>query len=706
MGSTCDLDITERYASAALFTLALHSTQVDNWVPSFIDVKLEKVKSGSSQAITAAWGCPAREEFPFTDLSDNVDRTTFWGWDSVRHKGLCQRVYRHLGVPERSWTALLNLPEVAGYPSQSVKGFVNLVRTYVALLDNTVAVAEPCSSDRPSLTRQITPKEILSPCSVGVPGDGAELPSLGSVALEDQAGAASVADDEGTSISPPFPVTLGLPGGQRDVDGPPAGMAQGAVQRQQNGTTAPPFPGEKNRSLGAKEAVDCFSSGGEEAESSFLREEGSSTPRSSRPPAAFLDRCFSMDELSEEERQASPQKERQASLQERSSQPQAADAGGDSGSTLFTNQPLSTHIMDCYSSPGSPASPAGSLDNLGRRPKGSSPGSGVPSGLPGGVPPAVARAGGPRLSNLAALFRYYTPLEDSRDMDDINFELEGDIAAAREAATGASSHSRQSGPEPTHSRAGSDDEGGSAALGDEEYLGTKMESNGLFEKHVAQAPTGLEAILEEVSHARKGGVDSSPEALGVIWELLTATLDVHEDDELDAVPGDIFGEAVDAAHQAQQAGMAGEVQRVHWYDARSRVAIRMVAEWLRVRWHHVLNLEALLATTYMVPQPGETRKTRHWTTSRALKVGAAAIAGGGLLALTGGLAAPAIAAGLGAAITIVGGTAAQVPPLPCLALRNTLNRRAIGRHHGPPPGDATQAAGSLLPLQFLDPPQA
>ncbi|CAD7701850.1 unnamed protein product [Ostreobium quekettii] len=48
-----------------------------------------------------------------------------------------------------------------------------------------------------------------------------------------------------------------------------------------------------------------------------------------------------------------------------------------------------------------------------------------------------------------------------------------------------------------------------------------------------------------------------------------------------------------------------------------------------------------------------TKKTKRW-----LKVGAAAIGGGALVALTGGLAAPAIAAGLGSAVTVFGGSAA------------------------------------------------
>eukprot|EP00873_Tetraselmis_striata_P005213 jgi/Tetstr1/425477/TSEL_015924.t1 len=137
-----ELDNRERYASAALFTLALHSSQVDNWVPAFIDVKMQKLRSGSSQSVMAAWGCPDPDGFPF-EMQPDMETATFWGWDAVRARGLCQRVFRHLRIPERSWPALLSLPEVAGYPSTDIRGFVELVRTYVGLLDSSVAAPAP-----------------------------------------------------------------------------------------------------------------------------------------------------------------------------------------------------------------------------------------------------------------------------------------------------------------------------------------------------------------------------------------------------------------------------------------------------------------------------------------------------------------------------------------------------------------------------------
>lgn len=78
-----ELDNRERYASAALFTLALHSSQVDNWVPAFVDVKMQKLRSGSSQSVMAAWGCPDPDGFPF-EMRPDLETATFWGWDSVR----------------------------------------------------------------------------------------------------------------------------------------------------------------------------------------------------------------------------------------------------------------------------------------------------------------------------------------------------------------------------------------------------------------------------------------------------------------------------------------------------------------------------------------------------------------------------------------------------------------------------------------------
>ena len=92
--------------------------------------------------------------------------------------------------------------------------------------------------------------------------------------------------------------------------------------------------------------------------------------------------------------------------------------------------------------------------------------------------------------------------------------------------------------------------------------------------------------MNKVSHERIGGLDSSPEALGVVWELLTATLNIHEDEDVVGCHEDVLGEAIE-----RHKDPAVLVRKVRWYDARSRIAIKMVAEWLRLPWKRVLNLE-------------------------------------------------------------------------------------------------------------------
>jgi hypothetical protein len=100
--------------------------------------------------------------------------------------------------------------------------------------------------------------------------------------------------------------------------------------------------------------------------------------------------------------------------------------------------------------------------------------------------------------------------------------------------------------------------------------------------------------------------------------------------------------------------------RVRWYDARARIAVKRVAHWLRVPWPKVCAFEHMWVMAALQLDPSlatSSHRPRH-TTLTYFKVGAAAIGGGALLALTGGLAAPAIAAGLGAAVTLVHGGAA------------------------------------------------
>lgn len=126
------------------------------------------------------------------------------------------------------------------------------------------------------------------------------------------------------------------------------------------------------------------------------------------------------------------------------------------------------------------------------------------------------------------------------------------------------------------------------------------------------------------------------------------------------------------------------------YDARCRVALKRVAHWLRIPWRTHAALEISLASLLLGLREDGSLKPSSKSISRWVKVGAAAVGGGAAIALTGslkscrygcsalcscmqrrhigcdwgcvnrtgGLAAPAIALGLGSAVSLVGGGAA------------------------------------------------
>ncbi|XP_031478081.1 uncharacterized protein LOC116249093 [Nymphaea colorata] len=97
------------------------------------------------------------------------------------------------------------------------------------------------------------------------------------------------------------------------------------------------------------------------------------------------------------------------------------------------------------------------------------------------------------------------------------------------------------------------------------------------------------------------------------------------------------------------------------YDARHRVALRLLATWFDIRWNKMEALELIISCSAMASvKANEAQSEVHenqTTWSRWKQggiIGAAALTGGTLLAITGGLAAPAIAAGFGALAPTLG----------------------------------------------------
>ncbi|CAM6015915.1 unnamed protein product [Sphagnum balticum] len=90
------------------------------------------------------------------------------------------------------------------------------------------------------------------------------------------------------------------------------------------------------------------------------------------------------------------------------------------------------------------------------------------------------------------------------------------------------------------------------------------------------------------------------------------------------------------------------------YDARQRVAIRLLALWLDISWRKVAGMEIMVAYMALDAQERAQRQAdddeavrRKWRNlKRGGVIGAAAVTGGTLLAITGGLAAPALAAAM------------------------------------------------------------
>ncbi|GLE00492.1 hypothetical protein PINS_up009249 [Pythium insidiosum] len=107
------------------------------------------------------------------------------------------------------------------------------------------------------------------------------------------------------------------------------------------------------------------------------------------------------------------------------------------------------------------------------------------------------------------------------------------------------------------------------------------------------------------------------------------------------------------------------------YDARARTLLRVMVETMRLPWK-VITVEeisigrTLFAEATAMPMEKAAAKPSVWDWKRNVTIGAAAVTGGALLALTGGLAAPAIAAsltalgGAGVAIGTAVGSAAGV----------------------------------------------
>ncbi|XVE82527.1 hypothetical protein DITRI_Ditri16bG0012100 [Diplodiscus trichospermus] len=140
--------------------------------------------------------------------------------------------------------------------------------------------------------------------------------------------------------------------------------------------------------------------------------------------------------------------------------------------------------------------------------------------------------------------------------------------------------------------------------------------------------------------AEEVGMLSYHRKVTVLYELLSACLaaaDTHEDNKK-------------------------YTRRRKGYDARHRVALRLLATWFDVEWIKMEAVEMMVAYSAMAIAKEKQAKEEESQSSenkwakwkRRGIIGAAALTGGTLMAITGGLAAPAIAAGFGALAPTLG----------------------------------------------------
>ncbi|XP_050228868.1 uncharacterized protein LOC126678044 isoform X2 [Mercurialis annua] len=116
------------------------------------------------------------------------------------------------------------------------------------------------------------------------------------------------------------------------------------------------------------------------------------------------------------------------------------------------------------------------------------------------------------------------------------------------------------------------------------------------------------------------------------------------------------------ADKRDDSGKKKCTRRRKGYDARHRVATRLLATWLDIKWIQMEAIETIIASSAMaVAKEEESKEEASQSTKgkwakwkRGGIIGAAAITGGTLMAITGGLAAPAIAAGFGALAPTLG----------------------------------------------------
>uniref|UniRef100_A0A5B7BNS4 Putative transmembrane and coiled-coil domain-containing protein 4 isoform X2 n=1 Tax=Davidia involucrata TaxID=16924 RepID=A0A5B7BNS4_DAVIN len=185
----------------------------------------------------------------------------------------------------------------------------------------------------------------------------------------------------------------------------------------------------------------------------------------------------------------------------------------------------------------------------------------------------------------------------------------------------------------------------------EKYSTAEMQANSEVANAHSETQKETNCNMISIEHAPNGSGSKSDEKsfeevtmlsyqrkVTVLYELLSACLaDIPEDNK---------------SHTRREKG----------YDARHRVALRLLATWFNVKWVKMEAIETMVAYSAMALLKEEESKEEEAQSSKSSWakwkrggiIGAAALTGGTLMAITGGLAAPAIAAGFSALAPTLG----------------------------------------------------
>eukprot|EP00884_Botryococcus_braunii_P013340 jgi/Botrbrau1/22006/Bobra.0024s0022.1 len=628
-----ELGPEERYAAAALFTLALHLTQVEG---------------GQNGEPEAAWG---QTDDPPTNCNKNATEAdqeleiakwaAFWGWDCYASEGLLDRMYLALGIPEKSWTALKHLPEVGGLSRKERGSYMRVVASYMGMLDAQLptmhilgrhrslsggAHAQASNAPPQSASSNSTVREpaVHAACTSGSgsPGRGGQDEEAARGDLE-RCGAEEPAErlpNQATQLDPDEAVPCDRGAGREGFPGHGQrfeallGDSDSDLEEDLAAVHLAEHILVEHRHLGD----------GQAAAESPLKNPYGPHPQGEVPGGRLHANPHASDRA-EPPSQALPAEPPQGSP-ERPGDPQ-----GSPGGVLSPGRPADGRGPPADESLASSGTGrASQTTTAGERDPHRSPG-GSPRGGPAGPASAAPRESPDREENGAGSER------NSGDADgELQQEQEGGGGAA-EPGDGAPDG------DPAFGKAG---EGAGASSGEGKVGGGSPRAG--------QRGGG------------KGGaprMPPSPKALGATWELLEGCLFRLGDRPLhDAGDMRQDGEGEEGAGEGTASVETTFPPRVRWYDARQRVALKRVALWLNVPWSKVAAYEQLLAYRLLLPNGHQDTRvpTNAWEIGvRAAKIGATTVGIGALFALSGGLAAPAIAASMGAAIGLAGGSAAM-----------------------------------------------